>query len=92
MLPEDDRVIESCRRVLNVLMYILDFLTDIYIYIYIYMCVCVFVCVHVLVCVIKYPQLVFLACCDRQSITPVQNIRPNYSYVYFNLIFLDSKL
>jgi len=35
MLPEDDRVIETCRRVLNVLMYILDFLN----YIYIYSCV-----------------------------------------------------
>jgi len=40
MLPEDDRVIETCR---NVLMYILDFLNNIYIYI----------CVHVLVCVIE---------------------------------------
>jgi len=29
MLPEDDRVIETCRRVFNVLMYILDFLNDI---------------------------------------------------------------
>ena len=61
MLPEDDRVIEKCRSVLNVLMQILDFLNniciDIYIYIYIYIyvcvCVCVCVCVHVLVCVIK---------------------------------------
>jgi hypothetical protein len=35
MLPEDDRVIETCRRVLNVLMYILDFLN------YIYACVVV---------------------------------------------------
>jgi len=41
MLPEDDRVIETCRSVLNVLMQILDFLNYIYIY------------VHVLVCVIK---------------------------------------
>jgi len=39
MLPDDDRVIETCRSVLNVLMYILDFLN------YIYVCV--------LVCVIK---------------------------------------
>ena len=39
MLPEDDRVIETCRRVLNVLMYILDFLNNIYIYIC--MCWCV---------------------------------------------------
>ena len=38
MLPEDDRMMETCSSVLNVLMYILDFL-------YIYMCVCV--------CVIK---------------------------------------
>jgi len=30
MLPEDDRVIETCRSVLNVLMYILDFLNSIY--------------------------------------------------------------
>ena len=36
MLPEDDRVIETCRSVLNVLMYILDLLNNIYIYIYIY--------------------------------------------------------
>ena len=55
MLPEDDRVIETCRGVLNVLMQTLDFLNNIYIYIYIYIyiCVCVCVCVHVLVCVIK---------------------------------------
>ena len=45
MLPEDDRVIETCRSVLNVLMLILDFLNNIYIYIY--MCVCVCVCVGV---------------------------------------------
>jgi hypothetical protein len=49
MLPEDDRVIETCKSVLNVLMLTLDFLNNIYIYI----CVCVCVCVHVLVCVIK---------------------------------------
>jgi len=41
LLPEDGRVIEICGSVLNVLIYILDFLN----YIYIYM--------HVLVCVIK---------------------------------------
>jgi len=51
VLPEDDRVIETCRSILNVLMQILDFLN--YIYIYIYVCVCVCVCVCVLVCVIK---------------------------------------
>jgi len=39
MLPEDDRVIETCRCFLSVLMYILDFLN------YIYVCVCVCVCV-----------------------------------------------
>jgi len=52
MLPEDDRVIETCRSVLSFLMQILDFLIYIYIYIYlythththIYMCVCVCVC------------------------------------------------
>jgi len=43
MLPEDDHVIETCGSVLSVLMYILNFLNNIYIYIY----------VHVLVCVIK---------------------------------------
>jgi len=53
MLPEDDRVIETCRSVLSVLMHILDFLNYIYIYIYIYIYVCVCVCVHVLVCLIK---------------------------------------
>jgi len=37
VVPEDDRVIETCRSVLNVLMQILDFLN--YIYIYIYACV-----------------------------------------------------
>ena len=51
MLPEDDRVIETCRSVLNVLMYILDFLN--YIYIYICVCVCVCVCVFVGVCNIR---------------------------------------
>ena len=30
MLPEDDRVFETCRSVLNFLMYILDFLNNIY--------------------------------------------------------------
>jgi len=40
MLPEDDRVIETCRSVLNVLMQILDTLNNIYIYIY----ACVGVC------------------------------------------------
>ena len=30
MLPEDDRVIETCRSVLSVLMQILDFLNNIY--------------------------------------------------------------
>jgi len=48
MLPEDDRVIESCRRVFNVLMQILDFLNNIYIHIYV--CVCVCVCASVGVC------------------------------------------
>jgi hypothetical protein len=51
MLPEDDRTIETCRGILNVLMQTLDFLNNIYIYICV--CVCVCVCVHVLVCVIK---------------------------------------
>ena len=32
MLPEDDRVIETCRSVLNVLIYILDSLNNTYIY------------------------------------------------------------
>jgi len=41
MLLEDDRMIETCRSVLNVLILILDFLNNIYIY------------MHVLVCVIK---------------------------------------
>jgi len=35
MLPEDDRVIETCRCVLNVLMQILDFLNNIYIYMHV---------------------------------------------------------
>jgi hypothetical protein len=39
MLPEDDRVIETCRRVLNILIQILDFLNNMY--------------VHVLVCAIE---------------------------------------
>ena len=39
MLLEDDRVIETCRSVLNTLMKILDFLNNIYIYIS--MCWCV---------------------------------------------------
>jgi len=41
MPSEDDRVIKTCRSILNVLMWILDFLNNIYVY------------VHVLVCVIK---------------------------------------
>ena len=51
MLPEHDRMIETCRSDLNVLIKILDFLNNIYIYIYIYIyvcvCVCVFACVSV---------------------------------------------
>jgi len=43
MLPEDDRVNETCRSVLNVLMYILDFLNNIYIYI----CACVGMCNYI---------------------------------------------
>ena len=31
MIPEDDRVIETCRSVLNVLMLILDLLNNIYV-------------------------------------------------------------
>jgi len=38
MLPEDDRVIETCRSVLNVLVYILNILNIIY------TCACVGVC------------------------------------------------
>ena len=53
MLPEDERMIETCRSVLNVLMQILDFLNNVDIYIYVCVCVCVCVCVHVSVCVIK---------------------------------------
>jgi hypothetical protein len=34
MLPEDDHVIETCRNILSVLMWILDLLNNIYIYIY----------------------------------------------------------
>ena len=40
MLPEDDRVIETCRSVLNVLIQILDVLNNIYMLV----CVCVCVC------------------------------------------------
>jgi len=32
MLPEDDHVIETCRNILSVLMWILDLLNNIYIY------------------------------------------------------------
>jgi len=38
MFPEDDRVIETCRSVLSVLMQILDFLNNIH------MCMCWCVC------------------------------------------------
>ena len=41
MLPEDDRVIETCRSVLSVFMEILDLLNNIYIYIYMCICWCV---------------------------------------------------
>jgi len=34
MLPEDDRVIEICRSVLNVLMQILDLLNNIYVHVF----------------------------------------------------------
>ena len=47
MLPEDDRVIETCRSVLSVLIQILDFLNNIYMCV----CVCVCVCACVGVCV-----------------------------------------
>jgi len=48
MLPEDDRVIETCRSVLNVLMQILYFLNYInIIYMHVLVCVCVCVCVGV---------------------------------------------
>jgi len=40
MLSEDDRVIETCRNVLNVLMQIVEFLNNIYIYIYAFVGVC----------------------------------------------------
>ena len=43
MLPKDDRVIETCRSVLN----ILDFLNNIYIYRFVCVCVCVCVCAFV---------------------------------------------
>ena len=39
MIPDDDRVIETCRSVLNVLTQIIDFLNNTYV------CVCVCVCV-----------------------------------------------
>jgi len=45
MLPEDDRVIETCRIFLNVLMQILVFLNSVYIYIYIYIYIYVYACV-----------------------------------------------
>jgi len=41
MLPEDDRVIEAFRSVLNVLMQILDFLNYIYMPVLVCVCVCV---------------------------------------------------
>ena len=45
MFPEDDRVTETCRSILNVLMFYCKFQTSEIIYIYIYVCVCVCVCV-----------------------------------------------
>jgi len=39
MLPEDDRVIETCRNGLSVLMSILDFLNNIYVYVRVLVCV-----------------------------------------------------
>ena len=47
MVPEDDRVIETCRGVLSVLTSILDLLN--YICIYIYMCVCICWCVFIII-------------------------------------------
>jgi len=46
MLPEDDRVIETRRSVLSVLIQILDLVNNLHVYV----CVCVCVCVHLLVC------------------------------------------
>jgi len=43
MLPEDDRVIETCRSVLNVLLYILDSLNYIYIYVYVYIYIYIYI-------------------------------------------------
>jgi len=47
MLTEDDRVIETCRSVLNILMQILDFLSSIYMSMCWCVCVCVCACVGV---------------------------------------------
>ena len=41
--------------------------------------------------ILKHPQLTFLPQCERPSFTPIHN-RQNYSSVYLNLKFLDSKL
>jgi len=50
MLSEDDRVIETCRKLFKC--FNVNFrLLKLYIYIYIYICVCVCVCVRACVCV-----------------------------------------
>jgi len=48
MLQEDDRVIETCRIVLNAIIQILDLLNNIYICVCV--CVCVCACARVGVC------------------------------------------
>jgi len=35
--------------------------------------------------ILKHPQPTFLTQCERQSFTPIQNNKQNYSSVYFNL-------
>jgi len=51
MLPEDDRMIETCRSVFKCFNVNFRLLKTIYIYIYIY--ICIYVYVHFLACYLK---------------------------------------
>jgi len=42
--------------------------------------------------ILRHPQPMFLPQCELPSFTPVENNMQNYNSVYFNFIYLDSKL
>ena len=42
--------------------------------------------------ILKHPQLPFLPQCQRQSFTPIQNNRKNYSSIYLNVLYSDKNV